>query len=116
VQPIDIPEHAFSHMHVDLLGPLPSSSEGHSYVLTIIDRTTRWPEAIPLKSISAQSVADAFTGTWVAHYGVHTAVTTDQGTQFSGAIWQCMCRTLGIKHMMTTSYHPQGNGIVERFH
>ncbi|MBM3938427.1 MAG: DDE-type integrase/transposase/recombinase [Sphingomonadales bacterium] len=116
LQPIDIPSRAFSHVHVDLVGPLPASTEGHSYLLTIVDRTTRWPEVVALKSISAQVVVDSFVNTWVARYGVPTTVTTDRGTQFSGAVWQCLCKTLGIQHIMTTSYHPQGNGLVERFH
>ena len=43
-------------------------------------------------------------------------ITTDQGTQFTGAMWQCMCRALGVKHMQTTAYHPQSNSMVDCFH
>ena len=41
-------------------------------------------------------------------------ITTDQGTQFTGSTWQCICRALGSKHVGTTAYHPQANGMVER--
>jgi len=101
---------------VDLVGPLPTSEKGHSYLLTMIDRTTRWPEVAPLVGITAQEVADTFVATWVARFGVPDFVTTDRGTQFTGSTWQCLCKTLGTRHVVTTAYHPQANGLVERFH
>ena len=116
VEPIPVPSTPYTHVHVDLVGPLPASSKGHTYLLTMVDRTTRWPEVVPLNNISAQVVADAFVDTWVARFGVPSTVTTDRGTQFTGSTWQCLCRTLGVKHVTTTAYHPQANGLVERFH
>ncbi len=53
VQAIPVPTRKFSHVHVDLVGPLPASSEGHVYLLTIIDRLTRWFEAVPLRNMEA---------------------------------------------------------------
>jgi len=116
VEAIPVPDAAFSHVHVDLVGPLPASVKGHTYLLTMIDRTTRWPEVVPLQNISAQEVADTFVATWVARFGSPNIITTDRGTQFTGSIWNCMCRTLGSRHVTTTAYHPQANGMVERFH
>ena len=113
---IPVPEKRFSHVHVDLVGPLPPSKEGYTHVLTVIDRSTRWPEVFPVRDLTAQECADTFTAGWVARYGVPHTVTSDRGTQFSSAIWDCMCRTLGIKHVSTTAYHPQSNGMIERFH
>ena len=49
---IPVPGRRFSHVHLDIVGPLPSS-QGYSYILTMINRTLRWPEAIPLSSITA---------------------------------------------------------------
>ena len=46
-----VPDKRFSHIHVDLVGPLPPSS-GYTHIFTIVDRTTRWPEAIPLRETS----------------------------------------------------------------
>ena len=116
VQAIPIPKKKFSHVHVDLVGPLSPSSRGHTYLLTVVDRTSRWPEVIPLRKITAEVCVDAFVDTWVARYGVPHTITTDRGAQFTGSAWQEMCRSLGTQHVTTTSYHPQSNGMVERFH
>jgi cleavage and polyadenylation specificity factor subunit 1 len=116
VQSIPMPIAKFEHMHVDIMGPFPTSANGFSNMLTMIDRTTRWPEVAPLKTISAQECADTFTAVRVARFGVPFTVTTDRGTQFTSAVWACLCRTMNIKHMLTSAYHPQPNGLVERFH
>ena len=116
VQPIPIPQRRFSHVHVDLVGPLPVSSDSFTYILTIIDRTTRWLEAVPLKDMTASTCSAAFMSSWVARFGVPATLTSDRGTQFSSATWQQLCSRLGIQHIMTTSYHPQANGMVERVH
>ena len=49
VQPIPIPERRFTHVHVDLVGPLPASTEGFKYLFTMVDRSSRWLEAIPFE-------------------------------------------------------------------
>ena len=48
----------FSHVHVDIIGPFPDSS-CYKYLLTVVDRFTRWPEAIPMQDITAQSCTDS---------------------------------------------------------
>jgi hypothetical protein len=70
VEPIEVPARQFTHVHVDLVGPLPASQAGHTYLFTIIDRATRWMEAIPVADISAAGCAAClFTGTWRAADG-----------------------------------------------
>ncbi len=86
------------------------------YLLTIIDRSTRWFEAVPLKNMEASTCVDAFISSWVARFGVPGTVTTDRGTQFTSALWSSTCTSLGIKHVLTAAYHPQSNGMVERVH
>ena len=101
---------------MDLVGPLPVSKEGFLYLFTMVDRSTRWAEAIPLSSITAADCAAAlFTG-WVARFGVPELLTSDRGVQFTSAVWSSLCSLLGIQHITTTAYHPQANGMVERFH
>jgi hypothetical protein len=113
-QPIAIPKRRFSYVHMDLVGPLPVSADGYIYMLTMIDRTSRWLEAAPVKGIASISCVEAFLSTWVAHFGVPETLTSDRGAQFTSATWMSFCSSLGIKQAMITAYHPQTNGLVER--
>ena len=97
------------------MGPLPPS-DGCSYILTCIDRFTRWPEAIPLPNITSETVARAFVTRWVASFGVPSTITTDRGGQFESALFLALTNLLGTKRVRTTAYHPIANGLVERFH
>ncbi|MFN9908616.1 MAG: DDE-type integrase/transposase/recombinase, partial [bacterium] len=110
-----MPRRRFEHVHVDLVGPLPQSS-GFSYLFTIVDRTTRWPEAIPLSSIAAADCAAALFSGWIQRFGVPSVITSDRGAQFTSSLWTALCTILAILHVKTTAYHPQSNGMVERFH
>jgi RNase H-like domain found in reverse transcriptase/Reverse transcriptase (RNA-dependent DNA polymerase)/Integrase zinc binding domain/Integrase core domain len=114
-QTIPIPERRFSHVHVDIVGPLPSS-QGHSHILTMIDRTTRWLEATPLPSISSKSCAEAFINSWISRFGIPHTITSDRGSQFTSSLWQSLSSLLNISHIHTTAFHPQSNGIIERVH
>jgi cleavage and polyadenylation specificity factor subunit 1 len=115
-QPIPIPCRRFTHVHVDLVGPLPVSFGGFNHIFTMIDRSTRWLEAVPLKDTSATSCADTFVATWVTRYGVPECITSDRGPQFTSAVWSALCSRLGISRSLTTAFHPQSNGMVERAH
>jgi hypothetical protein len=61
VKELVTPKDKLAHVHVDIVGPFPTSADGYRYLLTMIDRATRWPEAAMLKSITAAECADAFT-------------------------------------------------------
>ena len=109
--------------HIDIVGPLPSAYvAGHSYalpyhyLLTCIDRATRWVEAIPLIDTTASSVANAFVSGWISRYGVPLEVVTDRGAQFESELFANLSTIVGFHHVRTTSYHPQSNGAIERFH
>ncbi|BHF80326.1 hypothetical protein SprV_0702345100 [Sparganum proliferum] len=105
----------FSHVHLDSVGPLPLSN-GCSYLLTCVDRFTRWPEAIPLPDIAAPTVVKAFLSRWVAIFGAPSTITTDRGAQFESHLFQSLLSFLGCTRIRTTAYHPAANGMVERFH
>ena len=110
-----MPESRFDIVHIDLVGPLPPS-EGFTYLLTCMDRFTRWPEAIPISAITAEVVAQAFVTGWIARFGIPSTIITDCGQQFESELWSILMRLLGTKRSRTTAYHPQSNGMVERFH
>ena len=65
VLPIPVPKERFSHVHVDIVGPF-SPDQGNKYILTMVDRTARWPEAAPITDTSAETVLQTFLSTWVA--------------------------------------------------
>ncbi|CAB0034339.1 unnamed protein product [Trichogramma brassicae] len=67
-----LPDHRFAHVHIDIVTL--NESEGYSYVLTMIDRYSRWPEAVPLQDINANTVARAFVDTWVSRYAAFIVV------------------------------------------
>ena len=72
---------------------------------------------ISLPSLTAPAdCAPALFQGWIAHFGVPEAIISDCGLQFTSSIWAALCQLLNIQHMQTTAYHPEGNGMVERFH
>ena len=110
-----IPDARFDFVHIDIVRPLPPS-HGYTYLLTCVDRYTRWPEAIPLSTITSEVVTRAFISGWISRFGVPSTIVTDRGRQFESHLWTNVMALLGTKRSRTTSYHPQGNGMVERFH
>lgn len=112
---IRVPDERFHHVHLDLVGPMPVS-RGYRYCLTMIDRFTRWTEATPIKDITAEAIIDAFFETWVARFGAPAEITTDRGSQFCSQLFDALAKVIGSKTRRTTAYHPQSNGMVERYH
>ena len=69
-----------------------------------------------ISDTSARAVAEAFLQTWVARFGIPSTLTSDRRLQFTSALWVELCRVLGVNHVLTTAFHPQSNGLLERFH
>jgi cleavage and polyadenylation specificity factor subunit 1 len=111
----DLPTDRFSHIHLDLIGPLPESN-GKNYCLTVIDRATRWPEAYPLNEITAQAVARTLLAEWISRFGCPEKITTDQGRQFEAELFRQLAQLLGAEKFRTSPYHPQSNGLIENWH
>ena len=109
------PDSRFDIIHLDLVGPLPPS-KGFSYLLIIIDRFTRWPEAIPIPDMTATTVAQAFITGWVSRFGIPSSITTDRGRQFESNLWAELMHSLATVQLRTTAYHHIANRLVERFH
>ncbi len=105
----------FEAMAVDLVGPLPKGKGGNRFLLTCVCLATRWPEAVPLRSITARAVAE---GLWsiFSRTSVPEKMLSDQGGQFCGKVVGELSKMLGIERVRTSPYHPQTNGTVERFH
>lgn len=103
-----IPSARFRHVHIDIIGPM-TTSEGYSCCLTIIDRYTRWPEAVPLKTTSTDEVINSFWSTWIARYGASRTITTHRGSQFESAMFDFFTKVLGCSRSHTTAYHSAAN-------
>lgn len=100
---------------MDLIGPLPPS-DGKQYILTVIDRFTRWPEAYVLADISARTVAKTFMEQYIPRFGCPLRITTDQGAQFNSKLFAELTTFIGTHHIKTAPYNPKANGMVERLH
>lgn len=111
----NLPTDRFSHVNIDIVGPLPPS-RGYTYCLTAVDRYSRWCEAFPMPDQTAQTVVDTFYSQWVSRFGVPDQITTDQGRQFESELFHVFSKILGTHKLRTTAYHPCANGLVERFH
>ena len=114
VQKLPDPTDRFSHIHVDLVGPMLPNDNVHLF--TIIDRWTSWPEALPTTATDTKTLARLLIDNWISRFGVPSIITSDRGGQFTSALWKEVTELMGIKQDLTTAYHPQHNGKVERLH
>jgi hypothetical protein len=92
---IPVPERRFTHIRMNLVGPLPTSTEGNKYLLTIIDRTIRYLEAVALKDVEAQIGLTTFLQQWVSIQIQHPSS------------YQFICKKMGVQPNTTTACHPQ---------
>ena len=104
----------FSRVAIDLVGPIiPASDRGHRYVLTLIDYATRFPEAVPLKSIDTLTIAKCLVEIF-SRVGVPREILSNNGQQFKSDLMSEINRLLNIKAIFTSPYHACTNGVVER--
>ena len=82
----------------------------------MVDRFTRWPEAIPMSDATVKTCARAFLFNWVARFRVPADISADRGPQFTAHLWDMLVYLLGVRLHRTCAYQPQANGLVERFH
>ena len=109
---IDTP---FKRVAVDLVGAItPASERRHRYILILVDYATRYPEAVPLKNIDTETVAEVLLNMY-SRLGIPEEVLSDKVTQFVSSCMQEVSRLLTINRLTTTPYHPICNGLVERF-
>ena len=105
----------FDRVAVDLVGPIaPVTEKGNRYILTLVDYATRYPEVVPLKGTETERVAEALVSMF-SRVGVPREILTDLGTQFTSGLMKEVSRLLSMKQLTTTPYHPQCNGLVEKF-
>ncbi|XP_076043867.1 uncharacterized protein LOC143026959 [Oratosquilla oratoria] len=115
LQPIPVVKELFSKIIIDCVGPLPKTPRGFQFLFTIVDCATRYPEAIPLRRITAKNVVRALVH-FFTQVGLPTVVQSDQGSNFTSRLFNQVMESLGVRQSRSSAYHPQSQGVVERFH
>uniref|UniRef100_A0AAZ1Y236 Integrase catalytic domain-containing protein n=1 Tax=Oreochromis aureus TaxID=47969 RepID=A0AAZ1Y236_OREAU len=115
LHPIPAIGEPFEHVIVDCVGPLPKTKAGYQYILTIMCAATRFPEAIPLRSLRAKAVVKALVQ-FFSTFGLPKHIQTDQGSNFLSRVFAQVMSELSVKHRVSSAYHPETQGALERFH
>ena len=102
----------FSHLYMDVIGPLLDKAE-YKYCLCLIDSHTRFPFAFPLRSVTVKAVCECLLQLF-ALVGVSSIITSDQGTCFTAELTQKFLELFGCSPKWSTPLHPEGNSLVER--
>ena len=113
--PIPRFDEPFDRVLIDIVGPLPKTRSGNEYMLTIMDMATRFPEAIPLRKVSTESIAKELIK-FFSLFGLPKEIQSDQGSCFTSHLMKQLCNELGVELIHSSAYHPQSQGALERFH
>ena len=115
LHPIPVVGEPFERVILDCVGPLPKTRSGNQYLLTIMCCVTRYPEAVPLRNITAKTVVKALVK-FFSTFGLPTVLQTDQGTNFMSKLFSAVLSNLSISHQVSSPYHPESQGALERWH
>ena len=115
LQPLQCESEPFTKVAFDLVGPLPRSTNGFKYLLTMMDLFSKFPAAIPLKKVDNLTVIEAMMEVFSC-YGLPKVLLTDQGSVFTSRLTKEMCKRFEIEKIQTSPYHPQSDGALERWH
>src|SRR5690349_14008883 len=98
-----------------MVGPLPVTAKGNRFILVATDYLTKWPEARPVPDASAATAANFVYEHIFSQHGAPKELLSDRGTNFLNQLLAEMCKKWGTKQTFASTYHPQTNGLVERF-
>ena len=112
--PIEI-EEPFARIGIDIVGPLPVTHRGNKYIVVAMDYFTKWPEAKALKEANAKEVSNFIYDEIICRHGCPKRILSDRGTHFNNQMVKQLLEKFEVKHGFSTPYHPQTNGLVERF-
>lgn len=115
LHPIPALGEPFQRVLLDCVGPLPKTKSGYQYILTLMCAATRFPEAIPLRTLKAKNIVKVLINVF-STFGLPKVVQTDQGTNFMSKVFAQVLNELKIKHQTSSPYHPESQGALERFH
>ena len=113
---VDEPKTPFAVTSMDITGPYLKTPQGNKYLLTFICHLTKYVEAFPIPDQTAETCARVYATQIVTRHGAGSKLITDQGRAFMSKFFQETCKILGIRSVHTTSFHPQSNAQIERWH
>src|SRR5947199_4127707 len=105
----------FERIGIDFVGPLEKTKKGNKYILVVTDYLTKWPEAKAMKEATAENVVEFIYKGIICTHGCPKVILSDRGTHFRNKLVDGLCEKFEIKHKLSSPYHPQTNGLVERF-
>ena len=114
LHPIEV-GNVFDRVGIDIVGPLPVTSNENRYIIVAVEYLTKWPEARAIKDIKANTVAQFIYEDIICRHGAPKVLLSDRGTSFVNSVVKALCDTMKTAHVLTTAYHPQTNGLTERF-
>ena len=114
LNPIPI-QRPFYQIGIDFVGPLPRTSNGNRYIIVAMDYFIKWPEAKPLPQATAEATSDFIYNEIICRHGCPSYLVSDRGTHFNNKIIEELTKKFEIKHLFSSPYHSQTNGLVERF-
>ena len=104
----------FHRVAVDVL-QLPLTVRGNCYVVVFTDYFTKWPEAFAVADQTAETIARLFAEEIICRHGIPEELLSDRRANFLSNLVLELCKILGVKKINTSGYHPQTDGMVERF-
>ena len=115
LHPMPPVDRVWEKIAMDIVGPVQESRKGNKFILVLSDYASRFVFTIAMKDQTARTVAQHFVDKIITKYGAPEQVLTDQGSNFLSKLTSEICELFKIKQLKTTSYHPQTDGLVERF-
>lgn len=116
MQYFKVPTEAFQHVQIDVMGPFIRTTKGNRYIVTAICYLTKWLECRPLKEATTEEIAKFIVEQIICRHGCPRILQSDRGSIFTSELFEEITKILGIKHNLSTSYHPESQGSVERSH
>lgn len=115
LQPLQLPEHPWEQISMDLIPGLPPTSSGYDCIITFVDRLTKMAHFVPCTTnIDAPATMCIFRREIFRHHGLPLVIVSDRDPRFTSAFWQCVMQAFGTRLAMSTSRHPQTDGQSER--
>ena len=107
--------HPMDRVAMDIIGPLPKTQQGNKYILVIGDHFTRWMDAYAIGDQTSHTIAGKLVKEFMCRFGIPLDIHTDQGKHFDSQLVHDICKLLQVKKTRSTAYHPESNGLIEKF-